>query len=170
MYLQTSTSWEANFWFSRTLTWMRIKTTQWCGYVIRQTGSNSDREKSNFTGGCKAKKKNKLHFYRCICYYVSLWEEECLSQCASPVVITWFGCYVKLASKPGLFPCGLALALLVYLPLQPCWGRCWRTDLPTEVLTAHLKDTVPSNIWAACTVFTVYAAKTSFIIKEEMEI
>ena len=96
------------------LTWMVIKQFNYVALLgfwnmIGPNGFNSDSEMSHFAGVVTLRKMCPL-IYRRLFHNVSLWEKVFLGQCASrDVVITRFGRYVKLASKPGALPVSSSL-------------------------------------------------------------
>ena len=85
--------------------------------MIGPNGFNSDSETSHFAGFVTLRKMYPL-IYRRLFHNVSLWEKVFLGQRASrDVVITWFGRYVKLASKPVALPVSSSLYTSVVVML-----------------------------------------------------
>ena len=75
--------------------------------MIGRDGFNSDSKTSHFVRVVTLKKMYPL-IYRHLFHNVSLWEKVFLGPIVSrDVVITRFGHYVKLASKPSAVPEGL---------------------------------------------------------------
>lgn len=126
--LPTSTSRVANFWFSRLLTWMRIKQRNHMDTLSDQL-AQTDSKESNFTGGCKAIKKNiytaflQMHALQCKLMGRRIFEPVCITCCHHRV---WLLCQIsfkawRVSKAPGFNSAGVFATTTILGALLMDW-------------------------------------------------